>query len=227
MLEYDDVMNKQRDVIYKRRKNALFGDHLKYDISNMIFDVAQSIVTKTKLEGDYKDFEYEIIKNFTMEAPVSETEFKNKTVADITNAVFKAASEDYRMKLELLKEKAFPIIENVYQNQGSMFKMIQVPFTDGIKTMTIITDLKEAYETKCESLINDFEKSISLAIIDENWKLHLREMDDLRRSSQGAVYEQKDPLVIYKQESFYLFSEMIEKVNKEIISFLYKGEIPA
>ena len=227
LLEYDDVMNKQRDVIYKRRKNALFGDHLKYDISNMIFDVAQSIVTKTKLEGDYKDFEHEIIKNFTMEAPVSETEFKNKTVADITNAVFKAASEDYRMKLELLKEKAFPIIENVYQNQGSMFKMIQVPFTDGIKTMTIITDLKEAYETKCESLINDFEKSISLAIIDENWKLHLREMDDLRRSSQGAVYEQKDPLVIYKQESFYLFSEMVEKVNKEIISFLYKGEIPA
>ena len=227
LLEYDDVMNKQRDVIYKRRKNALFGDHLKYDISNMIFDVAQSIVTKTKLEGDYKDFEYEIIKNFTMEAPVSESEFKSKTVVDITNAVFNAATEDYRMKLELLKEKAFPIIENVYQNQGSMFKMIQVPFTDGIKTMTIVTDLKEAYETKCESLINDFEKNISLAIIDENWKLHLREMDDLRRSSQGAVYEQKDPLVIYKQESFYLFSEMVEKVNKEIISFLYKGEIPA
>lgn len=227
LLEYDDVMNKQRDVIYKRRKNALFGDHLKYDISNMIFDVAQSIVTKTKLEGDYKDFEYEIIKYFTMEAPVSESEFKTKQNPELTNIVFKAATEDYQMKLNLLKEKSFPIIENVYQNQGSMFKMIQVPFTDGIKTMTIVTDLKEAYETKCESLINDFEKNISLAIIDENWKLHLREMDDLRRSSQGAVYEQKDPLVIYKQESFYLFSEMVEKVNKEIISFLYKGEIPA
>lgn len=227
LLEYDDVMNKQRDVIYKRRKNALFGDHLKYDISNMIFDVSQSIVTKTKLEGDYKDFEYEIIKYFTMEAPVSESEFKTKQNPELTNIVFKAATEDYQMKLNLLKEKSFPIIENVYQNQGSMFKMIQVPFTDGIKTMTIVTDLKEAYETKCESLINDFEKNISLAIIDENWKLHLREMDDLRRSSQGAVYEQKDPLVIYKQESFYLFSEMVEKVNKEIISFLYKGEIPA
>ena len=227
LLEYDDVMNKQRDVIYKRRKNALFGDHLKYDISNMIFDVAQSIVSKTKLENDYKEFEYEIIKYFTMEAPVSENEFKTKQVPELTNIVFKAATEDYRMKLELLKEKSFPIIENVFQNQGSMFKMIQVPFTDGIKTMTIVTDLKEAYETKCDSLINDFEKNISLAIIDENWKLHLREMDDLRRSSQGAVYEQKDPLVIYKQESFYLFSEMVEKVNKEIVSFLYKGEIPA
>ena len=227
LLEYDDVMNKQRDVIYKRRKNALFGDHLKYDIMNMLFDVSQAIVTKTKMEGDYKDFEYEIIKFFTMEAPVSENDFKSKTVQELTNIVFKKAQEDYRMKLDLLKEKAFPIIENVYQNQGSMFKMIQVPFTDGHKTMTIVTDLKEAYETHCESLVNDFEKNISLAIIDENWKLHLREMDDLRRSSQGAVYEQKDPLVIYKQESFYLFSEMVDKVNKDIVSFLSKGEIPA
>ena len=227
LLEYDDVMNKQRDVIYKRRKNALFGDHLKYDISNMIFDVSQSIVTRGKMEGDYKEFEHEIIKYFTMEAPVSESEFKTKQVPDLTNILFKAATEDYQMKLNLLKEKSFPIIENVFQNQGSMFKMIQVPFTDGIKTMTIVTDLKEAFESKCESLINDFEKNISLAIIDENWKLHLREMDDLRRSSQGAVYEQKDPLVIYKQESFYLFTEMVEKVNKEIVSFLYKGEIPA
>ncbi|UJF30787.1 preprotein translocase subunit SecA [Kaistella sp. 97-N-M2] len=227
LLEYDDVMNKQRDVIYKRRKNALFGDHLKYDISNMIFDVSQSIVTRGKLEGDFKDFEYEIIKNFTMEAPFSENDFKTKQVPELTNMLFKAASEDYQMKLNLLKEKSFPIIENVYNTQGSMFKMIQVPFTDGIKTMTIVTDLKQAVETKCDSLITDFEKNISLSIIDENWKLHLREMDDLRRSSQGAVYEQKDPLVIYKQESFYLFSEMVERVNKEIISFLYKGEIPA
>ena len=227
LLEYDDVMNKQRDVIYKRRKNALFGDHLKYDISNMIFDVAQSIVSKGKTEGDFKEFEFEIIRNFTMESPVTESEFKTKMVPDLTNIVFKAASDDYQMKLNLLKENSFPIIQNVYQNQGSMFKMIQVPFTDGIKTMTIVTDLKEAHDSNCETLINDFEKNISLAIIDENWKLHLREMDDLRRSSQGAVYEQKDPLVIYKQESFYLFSEMVEKVNKEIISFLFKGEIPA
>ncbi len=227
LLEYDDVMNKQRDVIYKRRKNALFGDHLKYDISNMIFDVSQSLVTRGKLEGDYKDFEHEVIKYFTMAAPVTENEFKAKQVPELTDILFKAATEDYQMKLDLLKEKSFPIIENVFQNQGSMFKMIQVPFTDGIKTMTIVTDLAKAHETKCDSLVNDFEKNISLAIIDENWKLHLREMDDLRRSSQGAVYEQKDPLVIYKQESFYLFTEMVERVNKEIVSFLYKGEIPA
>ncbi len=220
-------MNKQRDVIYKRRKNALFGDHLKYDIANMIFDVSHSIVNQTKMHGDYKDFEFEVIKYFTMEAPVSEADFKNKTVKELTDVVFKKAQEDYEMKLNLLKEKSFPIIENVYQNQGNMFKMIQVPFSDGTKTMTILADLKEAYETQCDSLINDFEKNICLSIIDENWKLHLREMDDLRRSSQGAVYEQKDPLVIYKQESFHLFSEMVDKINKEIISFLYKGEIPA
>lgn len=226
LLEYDDVMNKQRDVIYKKRKNALFGDHLKYDINNMIYDVAHSVVNKAKMEGDFKEFEFNVIKEFTMESPVSETEFKNKSVQELTDAVFKAAKEDYRMRLELLKEKAFPIIENVYQNQGQMFKMIQVPFSDGHRTMTIVADLQKAYETHCQSLVDDFEKNVTLAIIDENWKTHLREMDDLRRSSQGAVYEQKDPLVIYKQESFYLFSEMVDKVNRETISFLYKGEIP-
>lgn len=227
LLEYDDVMNKQRDVIYKRRKNALFGDHLKYDIANMIFDVAYSIVNRGKVDGDFKDFEYEMIKYFTMGSPVSEEDFKNKSVKELTDIVFNAAQEDYNNKLNLMKEKAFPIIENVFKNQGNMFKMIQVPFTDGHKTMTIVTNLEKAYESHCESLISDYEKNITLAIIDENWKQHLREMDDLRRSSQGAVYEQKDPLIIYKQESFHLFSEMIDKMNKEIVSFLYRGEIPS
>ncbi|QCX53186.1 preprotein translocase subunit SecA [Elizabethkingia sp. JS20170427COW] len=227
LLEYDDVMNKQRDVIYKRRKNALFGEHLKFDILNMIYETSGSIVSKAKETNDFKAFEFDLIKFFTMESPISETEFKNAQVDQITDKVYKAAVEDYNNKIKLLKEKAFPIIENVYHNQGNLFKMIQVPFSDGAKTITIVTDLQKAYETQCESLITDFEKNISLGIIDENWKNHLREMDDLRRSSQGAVYEQKDPLVIYKQESFYLFSEMVDKVNKEIVSFLYKGEIPA
>ena len=227
LLEYDDVMNKQRDVIYKRRRNALFGDHLRYDIENMIYDTAASIVSVTKSAHDYKEFEYEIIKYFTMETPVSEEEFKNMQLQELVEIVYKKASEDYKMKLQVMKDKAFPIIENVYNQQGSLFKNIQVPFSDGHKVLNIVTDLKEAYETHCDSLVSDFEKNISLSIIDENWKLHLREMDDLRRSSQGAVYEQKDPLVIYKQESFHLFTEMIDKVNKEIVSFLFKGEIPS
>ena len=226
LLEYDDVMNKQRDVIYKRRKNALFGDHLKYDIINTIYDVAASIVSNTKGGNQFKEFEYEIIKFFTMEAPLTEAEFKAKTEKEITDIVFKKAEEDYKNRLVLLKENSFPIIENVFKQQGHMFKNVQVPFSDGTKTLTIVTDLKQAYETQCESMINDFEKNICLTIIDENWKHHLKEMDDLRKSSQGAVYEQKDPLVIYKQESFHLFSEMMDKVNKEIISFLFKGEIP-
>ena len=226
LLEYDDVMNKQRDVIYKRRRNALFGDHLKYDIENMIYDTVAAIVSQTKPTGDYKTFEYEVIKYFTMEVPVSEEEFKNKQVSELVDIVYQKASEDYKMKLQVLKEKTFPIIENVYNQQGSLFKNIQVPFSDGHRMLNIVTDLKEAYESHCDSLITDFEKNISLAIIDENWKLHLREMDDLRRSSQGAVYEQKDPLVIYKQESFHLFSEMVDNVNKQIVSFLFKGEMP-
>lgn len=226
LLEYDDVMNKQRDVIYKRRKNALFGDHLRYDITNSIYDVAATIVGNTKAGNQYKEFEYEVIKFFTMEAPVTEAEFKAKSVKELTDIVFKKAEEDYKNRLELLKESSFPIIENVFKQQGHLYKNVQVPFSDGNKTMTIVTDLKEAYDSHCETMINDFEKNICLAIIDENWKHHLKEMDDLRKSSQGAVYEQKDPLVIYKQESFHLFSEMMDKVNKEIISFLYKGEIP-
>ena len=226
LLEYDDVMNKQRDVIYKRRRNALFGDHLKYDIENMIYDTTAAIVSQTKPTGDYKTFEYEVIKYFTMEIPVTEEEFNNKQVSELVDIVYQKASEDYKMKLQVLKEKTFPIIENVYNQQGSLFKNIQVPFSDGHRMLNIVTDLKEAYESHCDSLITDFEKNISLAIIDENWKLHLREMDDLRRSSQGAVYEQKDPLVIYKQESFHLFSEMVDNVNKQIVSFLFKGEMP-
>ena len=226
LLEYDDVMNKQRDVIYKRRRNALFGDHLKYDIENMIYDTVASIITKTKAVSDYKDFEYEVIRYFAMEIPVSEEDFRNKQITDLVDVVYKKASEEYQVKLQMLKNKALPIIENVYNTQGSLFKNIQVPFSDGHRMLSIVTDLKRAYESQCESLISDFERNISLSIIDENWKLHLREMDDLRRSSQGAVYEQKDPLVIYKQESFYLFSDMIDKVNKDIVSFLFKGEMP-
>ena len=226
LLEYDDVMNKQRDVIYKRRRNALFGDHLKYDIENMIYDTVASIITKTKAASDYKDFEYEVIRYFAMEIPVSEEDFRNKQITDLVDVVYKKASEEYQVKLQMLKNKALPIIENVYNTQGSLFKNIQVPFSDGHRMLSIVTDLKRAYESQCESLISDFERNISLSIIDENWKLHLREMDDLRRSSQGAVYEQKDPLVIYKQESFYLFSDMIDKVNKDIVSFLFKGEMP-
>jgi len=226
LLEYDDVMNKQRDVIYKRRKNALFGEHLKFDILNMIYEISTSIVSSTKASNDFKEFEYELVKYFASNISISQEEFKDLSVQELSDRVYKSAVDIYVQKQNSVKEVATPTIENVYKNKKNQFRMIQVPFSDGHKAITIVTDLEKAYETKCDSLFTDFEKNISLAIIDENWKHHLREMDDLRRSSQGAVYEQKDPLVIYKQESFHLFSEMIDKVNKDIISFLYKGEIP-
>lgn len=226
LLEYDDVMNKQREVIYRRRKNALFGDRLDVDIANMIYDTAASIVAEAKNNEAYKQFEFDLIKYFTMDTPVSESEFKSISTRDLTEKVYQAALEDYKKHIELQAEKAYPIIASVYENPANQFSRIQVPFTDGLRTLMVVTDLKESYETQGKKLIKDFEKGIVLSLIDEHWKEHLRDVDDLRRSVQNAVYEQKDPLVIYKQESFYVFQRMLDRVNKEIISFLFKGELP-
>jgi preprotein translocase subunit SecA len=227
LLEYDDVMNKQREVIYKRRKNALFGERLKFDILNMIYDVAANIAQTSKNLDDYKEFEYELIKYFGMASPISAEQFKTITVADLAQKLYQAAEATYAQKSAELKAAAQPIVENVYLNQGNMYRQIQIPFSDGHKQFNILANLEETHKDGCENLINDFEKTISLSIIDENWKQHLREMDDLRRSAQTATYEQKDPLIIYKQESFGLFSQMMDDVNKQVISFLFKGHIPA
>src|SRR5690606_37221686 len=208
LLEYDDVMNKQREVIYRRRKNALFGERLDVDIANMIYDTAASIVNENKANEDYKNFEFDLIKYFTMDTPVSETEFKSMPVKDLTDKVYNSALEDYKKRIENQAEKAFPIIASVYENPSNHFSSIQVPFTDGLRTLMVVTDLKESYETQGKKLIKDFEKGTVLSLIDEHWKEHLRDVDDLRRSVQNAVYEQKDPLVIYKQESFYVFQRM-------------------
>ena len=226
LLEYDDVMNKQREVIYKRRHNALFGDRLEVDIANMIYDVAASVVKSNKDFEDFGQYELDLIKFFTMGTPVTEDEFRSKSVKDLTNATYDAAIADYKARMVYVAETAFPVISNVFENQGHMFSRIQVPFTDGIRQMTVVCDLKEAYESQGKTLIKDFEKSVVLTLIDDNWKEHLRDVDDLRKTSQNAVYEQKDPLVVYKQESFMIFQRMLDTVNKEIISFLFKGELP-
>ena len=226
LLEYDDVMNKQREVIYKRRHNALFGDRLEVDIANMIYDVAVSVVKSNKDFEDFGQYELDLIKFFTMGTPVTEDEFRSKSIKDLTNITYDAAIEDYKARMKYVAETAFPVISNVFENQGHMFSRIQVPFTDGIRQMTVVCDLKEAYESQGKTLIKDFEKSVVLSLIDDNWKEHLRDVDDLRKTSQNAVYEQKDPLVVYKQESFHIFQRMLDTVNKEIISFLFKGELP-
>ncbi len=226
LLEYDDVMNKQREVIYKRRRNALFGDRLEVDIANMIFDVTASIVKSNKDFEDFKQFEMDLINFFTMESPVDEAAFKSTNVKQLVELVYTAALNEYKSRMNYLAETAFPVIAGVFENQGHMFSRIQVPFTDGIRDMTVVCDLKEAYESKGKTIVKDFEKSIVLSLIDDNWKEHLRDVDDLRKTSQNAVYEQKDPLVIYKQESFSIFQRMLDTVNKEIIAFLFKGELP-
>ena len=226
LLEYDDVMNAQREVIYKRRYNALFGERLRIDIANMIFDTAEVITESNHKANDFDNFEFELIRFFSMNSPVSKAEFEKQAIQKTAGIVYKQAYQNYKNKMESNAEEAFPVIKQVYERQGEKFERIAVPFTDGQKTLKVVTNLKKAYESEGKELITDFEKNISLAIIDEAWKNHLRKMDELKQSVQLAVHEQKDPLLIYKFEAFELFKVMLEEVNKEVISFLFKGELP-
>ena len=226
LLEYDDVMNAQREVVYKRRFNALNGERLRVDLANMVYDTAEIITETNKAANDYKNFEFELIRYFSMSAPMSKSEFENQLSQQLTKIIYKEAFAHYESKMERNADLAFPVIKNVYENQRQKFKRIVVPFTDGSKTLQVITDLEKSYQTNGKQLVTDFEKNISLAIIDDAWKTHLRKMDELKQSVQLAVHEQKDPLLIYKFESFELFKNMINQVNKDVISFLFKGEIP-
>lgn len=226
LLEYDDVMNSQREVVYKRRRHALFGERLKLDIANMMYDTCELIVTENKAINDFKNFEFELIRYFSITSPIDESDFNRLTEIELTGKVYKAAMAFYTEKTERSAREAFPIIKNVFEDKNNQFERIIVPFTDGIKSLNVITDLKKAYETNGNQLVADFEKNITLAIVDEAWKKHLRKMDELKQSVQLAVHEQKDPLLIYKFEAYNLFSSMLNGINKEVISFLFKGDLP-
>ncbi len=226
LLEYDDVMNAQREVVYKRRRHALQGERLKVDIANMVYDTCEVIADTNKAANDFKNFEFELIKYFSITSPISESDFTKLGVQEIANTIYKAAYDYYQNKIERNAQTAFPVIKKVYEDNANKFERIVVPFTDGIKTLNVVTNLKDAYESDGKQLVTDFEKNITLAIIDDAWKTHLRKMDELKQSVQLAVHEQKDPLLIYKFEAFELFKSMIEKVNKEVVSFLFKGELP-
>ncbi|MDO6519693.1 preprotein translocase subunit SecA [Zobellia uliginosa] len=227
LLEYDDVMNAQREVVYKRRRHALQGERLKVDIANMVYDTCEVIADTNKAANDYKNFEFELIKYFSITSPISEEDFGKMSVQDIANKVYSEAYRYYQDKMERNAATAYPVIKKVYEDSANKFERIVVPFTDGIKTLNVVTNLERAYESEGKELVTDFEKNITLAIIDDSWKTHLRKMDELKQSVQLAVHEQKDPLLIYKFEAFELFKEMIDKVNKEVVSFLYKGELPS
>ncbi|MDB4098511.1 preprotein translocase subunit SecA [Polaribacter sp.] len=227
LLEYDDIMNAQREFVYKRRRNALDGKRLQVDIANMIYETCESIINNNKIAKDFKNFEFELIKFSSMTSPISEEEFEKLTAKEIADKLFDIVSEHYKNKIERNAVLAFPVIKDVFENEGDKYERIVVPFTDGIKSLQVVTNLKEAYETQGKSLVTDFEKNITLAIIDENWKDHLRKMDELKHSVQNASYEQKDPLLIYKFEAFELFKLTVDEINKEVLSFLFKGELPA
>ena len=226
LLEYDDVMNSQREVIYKKRRHALFGDRLSLDIANSFYDVAESIVTEYQDLRDFDGFKIELLTVLSIESPVNADEFVNLTGDEITEKVFEASSIHYRNKSEFVAKIAMPVLTDVWDNPENSFKKIQVPFTDGRKSLQIVADLEKSVNSEGKELIKSLEKSVSLAMIDMEWKEHLREMDDLRQSVQSAVYEQKDPLLIYKFESFELFKQMLDKVNRNIVSFLIKAILP-
>ena len=226
LLEYDDVMNSQRNIIYTLRKNALRGDKLQIDISNIMFDTIEEIIRSNKANNNFKNYEFELISTFSMTSPISESEFLDLDEETLITKLFNELKTFYANKKELNRVIALPVIKNVFENKSNSFKRIVVPFTDGKKVINIVTDLEKSYESNGENLIQDFEKSISLAIIDEKWKNHLRKMDELKQSVQLAVHEQKDPLLIYKFEAYELFKSMIHILNKELLSFLFKSNLP-
>ncbi len=226
LLEYDDVMNSQREVIYKKRRNALYGDRLPIDISNMMYDVSESIIHDHVESRDFENFNLELIRTFGIESPINEKEFFNAKLQEMSDKVFDEVYQSYHNKTLLMAEQAFPIIKDVYENNGNRYENIAIPITDGKKTLNIVAPIKKCFDSKGKEVIVSIEKSLTLALIDDAWKEQLREMDELKQSVQNATYEQKDPLLIYKFESFELFKTMIQNINKEISSFLCLGKLP-
>ncbi len=227
LLEYDDVMNAQREVIYKLRRNALYGDRIRTDIANMFFELVEGNVDATHDSKDYENFRLAMLSNLGMEAPVLEKEFLAAKTDDLVYLCYSKSEESYRSKIEDLASRAHPVIQRVHDDESNDFKSILVPFSDGLKTIQVSADIDDSVATKAVSVMKSLEKQVVLAVIDLHWKEHLRAMDDLRNNVQHARHEQKDPLLIYKFESYELFKQMVQKVNAEVASFLMKCTIPS
>jgi preprotein translocase subunit SecA len=225
LLEYDDVMNAQREVIYKRRRHALFGERLSLDISNMMYDVCEQLVTTHLEANDFENFKIDILRYLSLEPPFTEEDFFNLSAEELTDRLYNTVWDAYQRKSEMLAKQAFPVVKDVYENQGNRYENIVVPISDGTHVYQIMANLKKAYETHGLEIVRSFEKIAILITIDDAWREHLREMDDLKQSVQNAAYEQKDPLLIYKFESFQLFKKMVEDMNRQIVSMLVKAHI--
>ncbi|MEL7003952.1 MAG: preprotein translocase subunit SecA, partial [Bacteroidota bacterium] len=226
LLEYDDVMNSQREVIYKRRRNALYGERLQLDIMNMLYDTCEDIVLNTQGEDNYDSFKLTVLGVLGLDFEIDKSTFESEQADKLTNDLYNAAFEHYQRKNKVIQETSFPLIKNIEETRGATIENVLVPFTDGKKQIGVAANLKKCIESNNLELTNAMEKMATLAIIDQLWKEHLREMDDLKQSVQNAVYEQKDPLLIYKFEGFELFKRFIAKVNEDTISFLLKANLP-
>ncbi|MDY0098381.1 MAG: preprotein translocase subunit SecA [Bacteroidales bacterium] len=226
LLEYDDVMNSQREVVYSKRKHALLGERLSVDIANMMYDVTENIVDSYHKEGDFENFEYDLIRSFSIDSPVPASDFVKISSDQVTELVYAKALDTYKRKVESIAQQAYPVLKDVYSRMSHVYENVVVPITDGVRVFQVITNLKITAESEGRELVKAYEKTVVLATIDDAWKEHLREMDELKQSVQNATYEQKDPLLIYKFESFELFKLMINKVNKDVVSTLMKGHIP-
>jgi preprotein translocase subunit SecA len=225
LLEYDDVMNAQREVIYAKRKNALYGDRLSIDISNMFMDAIETVIHRHAGSKNYDAFKVDIISNFGIESPISEEEFERESAQVLFDKLATVVVDTYKKRKEGLAQTTFPVIKDVYQNQSDQFVNLSVPFTNGVKVLQISVNLEKAFESEGLEVVKQFERSITLSIIDQEWKEHLREMDDLKQNVNNASAEQKDPLLIYKEESFKIFTVMFENLNLEIVAFLMKAGI--
>ena len=222
LLEYDDVMNKQRTVIYEKRRHALMGERIGMDITNMIWDRVVNIIENNDYDGCRDQF----LEVMAMEVPFSEADFNAKRREDLFESSFQAAMANFKRKIDRLSEVAMPVIKNVYENQAAMYENILVPITDGKLVYNIRCNLKEAYESECKVVVREFEKAILLHNIDDAWKENLRELDELKKSVQNASYEQKDPLLVFKLESVTLFDNMVNKINNTSVGTLMRGQIP-
>ncbi|MDR2936580.1 MAG: preprotein translocase subunit SecA [Rikenellaceae bacterium] len=225
LLEYDDVMNSQREVIYTRRRHALYGERIEVDLNNLMGDFAESFAAANE-GNDFEDFKLEMIRAVAVEPSFDAKRFKGIPTGDLADLIFDDLRAAYERRRQMVSNTAYPVIKGVYEKNASQFENIYVPVTDGLKVFNVPVDLKKAYESRGQEIYKAFCKVVMLIMIDENWKEHLREMDDLRQSVQNATYEQKDPLLIYKFESFELFRKMLDKNNREILSILLKAYIP-
>ena len=226
LLEYDDVMNSQREVVYSKRRHALMGERIGVDITNMIYDASDSAVELAKNNGDYYELQETLFKVFAMDAPFTEVEFNSGKTSDLSNKVAQSAIETFKRKMEKLANVSYPVIKQVYEQKGQQYENILIPISDGKRVYNVTAHLETAYNTEAREVVKAFEKQTLLFIIDDEWKEHLRQLDELRNSVQNASYEQKDPLLIYKLESFGLFKEMIDSMNRKVMAVLMRGQIP-